>query len=220
MFELTDRQRNVYEFLISYSKQHGYPPTMREIAEHLGVAGNLGVIKHLNALEKKGYIKRSSGSSRGTAITDMKSPTRYADMQERVFTGDDSQFSVFLPVVGTVRAGIPQQPVEDIQEYYSIDRNVARSGGTFFLKVKGDSMINASIREGDLALIRPQESAQNKDIVIALVDGEATLKRFYREKDHIRLQPENSNMDPIIIREGEKNLSIVGKVVGIYRSMD
>jgi repressor LexA len=220
MNELTDRQRNVYEFLISFNKQYGYPPTMQEIAAHLGVTGNLGVIKHLNALEKKGYIKRSSGSSRGINITAMKSAIRYAETPERLLMGSDDEFSVFLPIVGTVRAGMPQPPVEDIQEYYSIDRNVARSGGTFFLKVKGDSMINASIREGDLALIRSQETAQGRDIVVALVDGEATLKRFYREKDCIRLQPENPDMDAIIIREGEKDVSIVGKVVGIYRPLE
>jgi repressor LexA len=218
MFELTNRQRDVYEFLISFSKQHGYPPTMQEIAEHLGVTGNVGVIKHLNALEKKGYITRIAGSSRGIRVT--PKATHYPETQERLFTGSDDELSVFLPIVGTVRAGMPQPPVEDIQEYYSIDRNVARSGGTFFLKVKGDSMINASISEGDLALIRPQEEAQHRDIVVALVDGEATLKRFFREKDHIRLQPENPNMAPIIIREGEKDVSIVGKVVGIYRSLD
>lgn len=122
--------------------------------------------------------------------------------------------------VGVVRAGMPQPPDEDIQEYYSIDRNVARIGGTFFLRVKGDSMINAAICEGDLALIRPQEVAQHRDIVVALVDGEATLKRFYREPDYIRLQPENPNYAPIIIREGGSDISIVGKVVGIYRSTD
>ena len=220
MFELTDRQRKVYEFLIFYKKQYGYPPTMQEIAEHLGVTGNLGVIKHLNALEKKGYIKRSSGSSRGITIIARHGSTRYADIQERIYTGDDSMFSLFLPVVGTVRAGMPQPPLEDIQEYYSIDRNVARSGGTFFLKVKGDSMINAAILEGDLALIRPQEVAQHREIVVALVDGEATLKRYYRETDHIRLQPENPAYAPIIIREGLSDISIIGKVVGIYRTLD
>ncbi len=217
MNELTDRQRRVYDFIVSYSRHHGYPPAMQEIAGHLGVSGNLGIIKHLNALEKKGLITRSSGSSRGIKIT--LQSVSYPDSIERMIGGDD-QFSIHLPVVGTVRAGMPQPPVEDIQEYYSIDRNVARSGGTFFLRVKGDSMINASICEGDLALIRPQEMAQHKDIVVALVDGEATLKRFYRDSDHIRLQPENPNYQPIIIREGGSEFFIVGKVVGIYRSLD
>jgi repressor LexA len=218
MKELTPRQNEVYDFVIAYSNSHGYPPTMREIAGHLGVNGNLGIMKHLAALEKKGYIVRSAGSSRGIRVT--ARGAGYPEATERLFGGGDDEFSVFLPVVGSVRAGMPQPPLEDIQEYYSIDRNVARSGGTFFLKVKGDSMINASIRDGDLALIRPQETARNRDIVVALVDGEATLKRFYSEKRQIRLQPENPNYEPIIIKAGSRDIVIVGRVVGIYRNLE
>ncbi len=217
MNELTERQKSVYNFITTYQKQHGYSPSMQEIAGHLQVSGNLGVIRHLTALEKKGYLTRTPGNSRSIKLT--PSISSYPESLERMIHGEE-QFSVFLPVVGSVRAGIPQPPEEDIQEYRSIDRDVARSGGTFFLKVKGDSMIEASIREGDLALIRPQEAAQHRDIVVALVDGEATLKRFYREADHIRLQPENAAYQPIIIREGEKDVTIIGKVVSIYRSLD
>jgi repressor LexA len=144
----------------------------------------------------------------------------YPEPPERIFTGSDDELSVFLPVVGSVRAGMPQPPLEDIREYYSIDRNVARSGGTFFLQVKGDSMINAAIRDGDLALIRPQETARNRDIVVALVDGEATLKRFYSDKKQIRLQPENPNYEPIIITADCRDIAIVGRVVGIYRNLE
>ena len=218
MNELTVRQHKVYDFILAFSSHHGYPPTMREIAGHLGVTGNLGVIKHLAALEKKGYIARSAGSSRGIRVTAKGSG--YAASPERIFTGSEDESAVFLPVVGSVRAGMPQPPLEDIREYYSIDRNVARSGGTFFLQVKGDSMINAAIRDGDLALIRPQETARNRDIVVALVDGEATLKRFYREQQQIRLQPENPNYEPIIITAGSSDVAIVGRVVGIYRNLE
>lgn len=218
MHQLTPRQESVYRFIVAYGKRHGYPPTMREIADHLGVNGNLGVIKHLAALEKKGYIDRSSGSSRGIRVT--ATAVGYPEAEERVFSGSDDDGALFLPVVGSVRAGMPQPPVEDVQEYYSIDRNVARSGGTFFLRVKGDSMINAAIRDGDLALVRPQKTAGNRDIVVALVDGEATLKRFYREERQIRLQPENPNYDPIIVGAGTVEVAIVGKVVGIYRSLE
>ena len=218
MDELTNRQKTVYDFIIAFSNRTGYPPTMREIANHLGISGTLGVMKHLAALEKKGYLTRTVGDSRGIKLTPPSSRT-YQSSPERMFHSEE-QFSVFLPVVGAVRAGMPQLPVEDIQGYYSIDRNVARSGGTFFLKVKGDSMINACISDGDLALIRPQETAQHRDIVVAMVDGEATLKRFYPEKDSIRLQPENPNYNPIIIREGEAEVTIIGKVVGVYRSLE
>jgi repressor LexA len=112
---------------------------------------------------------------------------------------------------------LPQPAIEDIEEYFAIDHShQARSGGTFFLRVRGDSMINAAIKDGDLALVRPQQTAQNRDIVVAMVNGEATLKRFYLEPGAVRLQPENPNFDPIIVREGEE-LAIIGKVVGIYR---
>lgn len=217
MNELTERQKYVYTFIADYQKQNGYSPSMQEIAGHLKISGNLGVIRHLAALEKKGYLTRTPGNSRSIKLTCPASS--YSPIPEHTIHSNE-QFSVFLPVVGAVRAGLPQPPEEDIQEYCSIDRNVARSGGTFFLKVKGDSMIDASIREGDLALIRPQDTALDRDIVVALVDGEATLKRFYRETDHIRLQPENSAYEPIIIRQGEKDISIIGKVVSIYRSLD
>lgn len=216
MHDLTDRQQAVYDFILSCKKNVGYPPTIKEIAGHLGISGNLGVLRHLAALEKKGYISRSSGSSRSIRILSRR-PT-YADTPEGMISGDEPS-AVFLPVVGTVRAGLPQPPLADIQEYYSIDSSVARSGGTFFLRVRGDSMINAAIRDGDLALIRPQQTAQHRDVVVALVDGEATLKRFYREAGQIRLQPENPNYEPIIVREGGAEVTIVGKVVGIYRTM-
>jgi repressor LexA len=217
MSQLTDRQKQVYDFIANFQKLYSYPPTLQEIAGHLNISGNLGVMRHLAALEKKGYLTRTPGISRSIRLN--ASAGFYPEAPERMIHSDD-QFSVFLPVVGTVRAGLPQPPEEDIQEYYSIDRTVARSGGTFFLKVKGDSMIDAAIREGDLALIRPQTTALDRDIVVALVDGEATLKRFYRGVDHIRLQPENSAFEPIIITSGHAEVTIIGKMVGLFRSVE
>ncbi len=202
MDELTARQQKVLSFITTHLENRGYPPTLREIAEHLGISGTLGVMKHLDALERKGFILRHAGSSRGI-----------------VLTGHGAQ-SVSLPIVGIVRAGLPHPPIEDIEEYFAIDRSQTRSGGTFFLRVKGDSMINAAIREGDLALVRPQATAENRDIVVALVGGEATLKRFYRERRKIRLQPENPNYDPIIVSPEDEEVMIVGKVVGIYRQLE
>jgi repressor LexA len=127
--------------------------------------------------------------------------------------------SISLPIVGTVRAGHLQPAVEDIQGYFSLDQGQVKGDGCFFLKVKGDSMIGAGIFDGDLALIRPQPVAENRDTVVAMVDGEATLKLFFREQDHIRLQPANPDMGPIIIGP-DKDVSIVGKVTGIYRQLD
>lgn len=201
MQELAPRQQQVLAFITAFIAENGYPPTLREIAAHLKISGTLGVSKHLEALERKGYLRREANSSRGIALVGR------------------TDTALSLPVVGVVRAGLPQPAVEDIEEYFAIDRSMVR-GGTFFLRVKGDSMINAAIVEGDLALVRPQATAENRDIVVAMVDGEATLKRFYRERDQIRLQPENPNMDPIIIRPGEGDVAIIGKVVGIYRPLE
>jgi repressor LexA len=199
MESLTDRQQEVLGIITSFIAHYGYPPSLRQIGSELGVSGTLGILKHLEALERKGHIRRQGKSSRGIVLTSAMA------------------HATTLPVVGSVRAGLPQPAIEDIEEYFTIDpAHQARSGGAFFLRVKGDSMINAAIKDGDLALIRPQQTADNRDIVVALLDGEATLKRFYREAGAIRLQPENPNFDPIIVHEGEK-LSLIGKVVGIYR---
>lgn len=216
MNHLTDRQKLVYDFIASFQKQNSYSPTMQEIAGHLNISGNLGVIRHLTALEKKGYITRTPGNSRSIKL--ISPQMSYPESVERMIHGDD-QFSLFLPVIGVVRAGSPEPPLEDIEEYRSIDRNIARSGATFFLRVKGDSMINAGVLEGDLALIRPQKTATNRDMVVALVDGEATLKWFFKEQDHIRLQPANPVMEPIIVTM-DQQVEIIGKVVGLYRSLE
>ncbi|MBJ6749796.1 transcriptional repressor LexA [Geomonas anaerohicana] len=201
MEQLTSRQQQVLEIVSRHIEAYGYPPTLREIGAKLGVSGTLGVLKHLEALEKKGYLRRQEGSTRGITLNRQ---------------GQGAS----LPIVGTVRAGALHPAIEDIEGHFTIDRSQLDKGGTFFLRVKGDSMIHAHIKEGDLALVRPQPDAHNKDIVVAMVAGEATLKRFYREANRIRLQPENPNYDPIFVHEGDGEVSIVGKVVGIYRQME
>lgn len=200
MEALTPRQQEVLEIITSYLEEYGYPPSLRDIGAKLKVTGTLGVLKHLNALERKGYLRRQGGSSRGISLV------QHAE-------------AASLPVVGVVRAGALSLALEEIEGHFAIDRSQL-NGGTFFLRVKGDSMIHAHITEGDLALVRPQPVAQNRDIVVAMVQGEATLKRFYREKNQIRLQPENPNYNAIIVRDGEDEVRIVGKVVGIYRQLE
>ena len=200
MEEITLRQKKVLDFITDHLERCGYPPTLREIGGHLGVSGTLGVIKHLEALERKGFIRKTAGSSRGIMVTNHGG-------------------TLSVPIVGTVRAGALQPAIEEIEGYFTIDRSRLPAEDAFFLRVKGDSMINAAILEGDLALVRPQLMAENRDIVVAMVEGEATLKRFYKERGRIRLQPENPNMEPIIIRAGEKEVTIIGKVVGIYRPL-
>lgn len=198
--ELTQRQRQVLQFITSFSDSNGYPPSQREIAGHLNVSGTLPVMKHLDALVRKGYIKREK-VNRGIALITPNSR------------------STSLPIVGTVRAGQLSTAIEDIQGYFSVDQMAVKGADCFFLKISGDSMINAGILDGDLVLVRPQLTAENKDIVVAMVDGEATVKWFYKEHDHIRLQPANSNMNPILIYPENSEVTIVGKVIGVYRSM-
>jgi repressor LexA len=203
MEKLTTRQKQVLEFITCYIDGNGYPPTLRDIAGHLHIKGTLGVMKHLEALEKKGYIKKISNTSRGITLAGH-------------LTG-----AVALPVAGTVRAGIPQPAIEDVEGYFSIDGSQMKSGGAFFLRVRGDSMIDDAILERDLALVRPQATAENGDIVVAMINGEATLKRFYRKKNHICLRPANPAYNDIIIREDTgADIAIIGKVVGIYRSLE
>ena len=199
---LTQRQNQVLQFITSFSGANGYAPSQREIAGHLNVSGTLPVMKHLTALERKGYIRRDH-VNRGITLT-VKTPV--------------SQ-SMSLPIVGTVRAGHLAPAIEDIQGYFSVDPMAVKGDDCFFLKVSGESMINAGILDGDLALVRPQPTADNRDTVVAMLDGEVTLKYFYREQDHIRLQPANPAMGPIIIRPEDGDVSIVGKVIGVYRRM-
>jgi repressor LexA len=198
--ELTQRQRQVLQFITYFGDSNGYPPSQREIADYLNVSGTLPVMKHLDALERKGYIKRER-VNRGIALTTPNSR------------------STSLPIVGTVRAGQLSTAIEDIQGYFSVDHMAVKGADCFFLKVSGDSMINAGILDGDLVLVRPQLTAENKDTVVAMVDGEATVKRFFKEHDHIRLQPANPDINPILIYPEDGEVTIVGKVIGVYRSM-
>lgn len=200
---LTKRQQQVYDFLIASLGENGYPPTLQEIAKHLQVSGNLGVLRHLKALEREGLITRNPGSSRSIALV-----------------GRAEAGSVVLPLVGAVRAGLPQLAVEEIEAYLAVDSSLVKAKESFLLRVKGDSMIEAHIVEGDLVVVRPQATAENGEIVVALIDGEATLKRFFHAGDHVRLQPENANLKPIIVAADTRNVTIVGKLTGLCRTLE
>ena len=201
MEPLTERQQQVLDYISSYIDQFGCPPTLREISEHIGTAGTVSAIRHLEALERKGYVSRRD-RSRGISLTNRTSG------------------SVAVPIVGTVRAGMPELATEDIIGFCQIDTSWLKGRDNFILKVKGNSMQDAGIYDGDYAIIRPQATAENGEIVVALIDGEATLKRFYREQDHIRLQPENSAMQPIIVRSGEADTMIAGRLIKTVRFFD
>jgi len=198
---LTNRQQQVYDYIKDYIDNHGSPPTLREISAHIGTAGTVTAMSHLEALEKKGYILRREGSSRGISL-----------MQGNA--------AISLPIVGRIRAGQLHHAVEDIIGHISIDKSLVKRDGCFFLKVEGDSMINKGIIDGDIAMIRPQATANNGDIVAVMVNNDATLKQFYRMRDHILLQPANPNMEPIIVRPEDGEVQIVGKMVGLYRTLD
>jgi len=197
----TPRQRQVLECIVSYIYDNGYPPSQRDIASGLHLSSTSTVTKHLKGLETLGYIRRSS-VSRGIVLAMPASN------------------SISIPIIGTVRAGHLSQAIEDIHGYFSVDHHAVKGQNCFFLRVSGDSMIDKGIFDGDLALVRSQPVATNKDIVVAMVDGDATLKSFFKEEDHVRLQPANNNMKPIIIRPVDGEVSIVGKVIGVYRNLE
>ncbi len=199
---LTSRQQQVLDFIALFLQQNGYAPTLQEIATHLRVRGNLGVIRHLSALEKKGFLVRSRGLSRGIVLAGR------------------STSALSLPLVGSVAAGGLTEALEDIEGHLCVDPSLVRGEGSFVLRVKSDSMIEVQIAPGDLAIIRPQATAENGDIVVAMLDGEATLKRFFRERGRIRLQPENSSLQPIILRPEDGEVRILGKVTGIIRALE
>jgi repressor LexA len=201
MPKLTPRQQQVYDFICGYLDTYRYAPTLQEIAGHLKITGNLGVLRHLDALEKKGYLHRTAGRSRGIVISAQST-------------------SKVLPIVGTVAAGPLSEALENIEGHLCVDSSLVTESDSFLLRVRGDSMIEAQIADGDLAVIRPQSVAENGDIVVAMLDGEATLKRFFREDGQIRLQPENSSLQPIILSAVNGDVAVIGKVTAIIRVLE
>jgi repressor LexA len=202
---LTTKQKRVLDFLNHHLKEKGFPPTLREIASHFGLRGPKAPQKTLQILEKKGHIRRVPGGSRAIEILGGFS------LQKGV--------ALSVPIVGGVRAGEPILAIENIEGYINLDRSLASSEDVFLLRVQGDSMIDAHIQDGDFALVKPQPNAENGEIVVALIDDEATIKRIFKKRDLIRLEAANPAMEPIVVRKGEKRVTIVGKVVGIFRKL-
>jgi len=201
MSKLPPRQQQTYDFICEYLDSHGYAPTLKEIANHLKINGNLGVLRHLDALEKKGFLRRTTGQSRGIVIS-------------------ARLVSKSLPIVGSVAAGPLSEALEHVEGRLCVDSSLVSGDDSFLLRVRGDSMIDAQIADGDLAVIRPQSVAENGDIVVAMLDGEATLKRFYREGGIIRLQPENSRLQPIILSAADGEVAVIGKVTSVIRILE
>ncbi len=202
--KLTPGQSKVLSFLAEYLRERGYPPTLREIAHHFNLTGPMAPKRHLEALERKGYLRRLGGGSRAIEILGLSL----------------LKDALPVPVVGRVSAGKPILAEENLEGSMTLDRSFVRGKNTFLLRVRGDSMIGEGIFDGDYALIRPQKSAENGEIVVALVGEEATLKKFYRGKDFICLQPANPQMEPLILKEGDGEVMVIGKVIGVLRMMD
>ena len=200
---LTDRQRQVLDFISDSIRKRGYPPTLREIGSHFGIRSTNGVNDHLRALEKKGFLQREDLKSRAL---------------RPLFTEDDF---VEVPVLGKVAAGQPMLAVQNYEDSVKVDRFfIGQNREVFALRVKGDSMIEAGIFDGDYVFIRKQLQASSGEIVVAMIGDEATVKRYYPEGDTIRFQPANAAMSPIIVRKRDfRSVNLLGVVIGVYRKM-
>lgn len=200
MKELGKKQKQIFDYLKSEIKLKGYPPSVREICDAVGLKSTSTVHGHLDRLEKKGYIKRNPTKPRAIEILE---PNFYNNRTELVE----------IPIVGKITAGEPILAIENIEGSFPIPVEYINNDEAFMLSVKGTSMIDAGIFDKDLILVRKQNTADNGDIVVALIDDSATVKRFFKEDNCIRLQPENTSMSPIIVSEA----TILGKVIGLFR---
>lgn len=206
MTKLSGRQQAILDFIRDEVRQKGYPPSVREIGEAVGLASSSTVHGHLDRLEKKGMIRRDPTKPRAI---------------ELLGNSDDTDFPFSLqvarvPLIGKVTAGVPITATENIEDYFPLPNHFVGDHNVFMLTVSGSSMIEAGIHDGDYVIVRQQQTANNGDIVVAMTEeDEATVKTFYKEKDHIRLQPQNASMKPILL----PNVSILGKVVGVFRDI-
>jgi repressor LexA len=205
--KISNRQQAILEFIKNEVREKGYPPSVREIGEAVGLASSSTVHGHLDRLEKKGMIRRDPTKPRAIEILDNDEPNGEVHFPLAVSR---------VPIVGKVTAGIPITATENIEEYFPLPSHFVGDNQVFMLNVIGESMIEAGIHDGDYVIVRQQQTAMNGDIVVAMTEeDEATVKTFYKERDHIRLQPENPTMEPIRL----KHVTILGKVIGLFRDI-
>jgi repressor LexA len=197
---LTKRQREIFDFIKEYSGRHGYPPTVRDIGKAIGLTSSSTVHAHLSNLEKLGLVRRDPTKPRALELL--------GDAARKVMPGPSG-----LPLIGRVAAGAPILAEENVEEYVEVPQIAGGDAGEYILRVRGDSMKDVGILDGDFVVVQRQDTASNGEIVVALVGEEATVKRYFREDDHIRLQPENDSMEPIRTREAV----VLGRVVGVFR---
>ena len=209
--ELTDRQNNILIFIKEFLRENGFPPTLREIGKSFDISSTFGVKRHLDALEKKGYIRIESNASRGIAIL------RDEDEINLIENIDKNEFFSKIPIVGRVAAGAPIRAREKIEGSVSIDSSgIKKAEDAFALRVRGDSMINAGIFEGDIVIVSPNQRGNNGDIIVAMLEDEVTVKRLDMKNHSVKLLPENENYQPIQISK-KSRFSIIGKVKGWVR---
>ncbi len=209
---INKRERAILDYIEKQSKVNGYPPSVREIGKAVGLKSTATVHGYLAKLEQKGYIKKESQKGRTLKLLKGSSGKTVTDPKKDFYTGREM---VDVPVIGKITAGAPILAVENITDTFPIPIDFVGNSESFMLTVRGESMIEAGILDGDYILVKKQNVANNGEIVVALIEDEATVKTFYKEKDHIRLQPENSTMDPIIVPD----CKILGKVAGVFRKM-
>ncbi len=212
---LTGRQQEIWDFLVDYVDRHGYPPTVREVGEKVGLASPSTVHAHLANLERAGYLRRDPTKPRALELIGHR---RAAAAEPAELRPERETHS--LPLVGQIAAGGPLLAEENVEDYIGVPEPLSRGGEEFLLRVKGESMINAGILDGDIVVVRRQQDARNGEIVVALVGddesaNEATVKRFFREDRRVRLQPENDALEPIYA----PHVQILGKVTGVFRSL-
>lgn len=223
---ISTRQCQVLEYIAEYSELNGYPPSVRDIGEHVGLASPSTVFTHLTSLERKGFIKKQKDSARAIIILPkgwevLGKTEREGAMPAGILANDADRLASFeynaieLPLVGQVAAGEPILAEQNIDDYFTLPKQVVGENGSFMLTIKGDSMIEAGINDGDYVVVKQQPTADNGDIVVAMIGDDATVKTFYKEKDSIRLQPQNSSMEPIYSRD----VQVIGKVVALLRAM-
>lgn len=213
--KITKRQQQIYDFIRSYQTEKGYPPSVREMAAAVGLSSPSTVHAHLSALEAHGLIKRDKTKPRALEVFEQEgNPDNNLDISQESSVAE-MRGVVSLPLVGRVAAGMPILAEQNIEDTFTVPTEIASDSSSFILEVHGNSMINVGIYNGDYIIVREQPSAMNGDIVVAMIDGSATVKTFYKERGRVRLQPENDAMEPIFA----DNPTILGKVVALMRRL-
>ena len=213
--KITKRQQQIYDFIRSYQTEKGYPPSVREMAAAVGLSSPSTVHAHLSALEAHGLIKRDKTKPRALEVFEQEGDLDDSSNVSRESIASEMRGVVSLPLVGRVAAGMPILAEQNIEDTFTVPTEIASDSSSFILEVHGNSMINVGIFNGDYIIVREQPSAMNGDIVVAMIDGSATVKTFYKERGRVRLQPENDAMEPIFA----DNPTILGKVVALMRRL-